>query len=199
MTYFSVLRANALHRQALIPENYYHRIERLSLHIHLKRSKHFILGREGKHTVFDDWGRELRYVKESEEYRRTPGIVWVDDESWAFRKLCYSSVTFPRLKMVVLWIKMDMFTALRIVRKPHLFPWINACKHLKVSGSFQVRLQMTCPTFLLFPQQELAYDMEMFRYMMECELTKRMMPWSLSPGAHDFEDDWGLELLFTEA
>jgi hypothetical protein len=26
-----------------------------------------------------------------------------------------------------------------------------------------------------------------------------MMPWSLSPGNYDFEDDWGLELLFAEA
>jgi hypothetical protein len=101
--------------------------------------------------------------------------------------------------MVILWLKMDMFTLLRVARRPHLFPWINACKHLKVSDSFQVRLQIMCPTFLLWPPQEVAEDMEIFRYVMEQDLTERMMPWSLSPGAYDFEDDWGLELLFAEA
>jgi hypothetical protein len=101
--------------------------------------------------------------------------------------------------MVILWFKMDMFTLMRVARRPYLFPWINACKHLKVSGSFQVRLQVMYPTFLLWPSAGVVEHMEALRHAMECELTKRMMPWSLSPGDYDFEDDWGLELLFAEA
>jgi hypothetical protein len=92
-----------------------------------------------------------------------------------------------------------MFTLMRVARRPYLFPWINACKHLKVSGSFQVRLQVMYPTFLLWPSAGVVEHMEALRHAMECELTKRMMPWSLSPGDYDFEDDWGLELLFAEA
>jgi hypothetical protein len=55
------------------------------------------------------------------------------------------------------------------------------------------------PTFLLWPSAGVVEHMEALRHAMECELTKRMMPWSLSPGDYDFEDDWGLELLFAEA
>jgi hypothetical protein len=101
--------------------------------------------------------------------------------------------------MVILWFKMNMFTLINVMRRPSLFPWINACKHLKVSGSFQVRLQIMYPTSLLWPPTEMVEILEVLRHLMERELTQRMMPWSLSPGDYDFEGDWGLELLFAEA
>ena len=55
------------------------------------------------------------------------------------------------------------------------------------------------PTFLLWPSTEVVELIEVLRHVVERELTKRMMPWSLSPGNYDFEDDWGLGLLFAEA